>query len=82
MIYDFLIQSAIVIAIVCVFWLLIRCVRYLRHKNTDAELWATIFEGLTQKSVAMETLKQPQSYMEKKVKRDGQDKDSEVGQLK
>ena len=53
----------------------VRLIIYLRKKNTNTELWATVFEGFTHKTMNLEPLKEPEIYIEKKAKRDGQDKD-------
>lgn len=48
-------------------------VNYLRKKRTNTELWATVFEGLTHKTMNLEPLKEPKVFIEKRVKKDGQD---------
>lgn len=56
--------------------LAIKLITYLRQKNTNTELWATIFEGVAHKTINLEAFKEPGSFIEKKSQRDGQDKDS------
>jgi len=54
----------------------IKLIKYLRQKKTNTELWATIFEGIAQKTINLEAFKEADSFIEKKSQRDGQDKDS------
>lgn len=46
---------------------------------SDTELWATVFEGLTHKTMNLEPLKEPEVFIEKRLQKDGQDKDSDSG---
>ncbi len=57
----------------------VRLISYLRKKKTNTELWATVFEGLTHKTMNLDPLKEPEVFIEKRAKKDGQDKDSEAG---
>lgn len=54
----------------------IKLMTYLRNKNTNTELLATVFEGLTSNAIVLEPLKEPEIHIEKQVKKDGQDKNS------
>ncbi len=73
------IQIVMVFIVFLVMWLAIKLIVYLKMKNTHNELWASIFEGITQNAiVVLEPLHWPESYIEKKAKRDGQDKDSNI----
>jgi hypothetical protein len=56
-------------------WLIVKLVRYIKTKNINAELWCTVFEGLTQGAIRLDDLKAPEEVIEKKVKRDGRDKE-------
>ena len=56
-------------------WLMVRLVRFTKTKKINTELWCTIFEGLTQGAIRLDDLKAPEEVIEKKIKRDGQDKD-------
>ena len=73
------IQLSIQFGLVFGFFLAVYCavkyVAYLKRKRPNKELWATIFEGVTHKTMDLEPLKQPEVYIEKKAKRDGQNYD-------
>lgn len=56
-------------------WLTWKVVRYNKTKRINTELWCTIFEGLTQGAVRLDDLKAPEEVIEKKIRRDGKDKD-------
>ncbi|SMF33938.1 hypothetical protein SAMN02745866_02148 [Alteromonadaceae bacterium Bs31] len=56
-------------------WLAVHIVSYYKRNQANKELWATIFEGMTNKLVDLSPLKLPDSYIEKKAQKDGQDKD-------
>jgi hypothetical protein len=56
-------------------WSMVRLVRYIKTKRVNPELWCTVFEGLTQGAVRLDDLKAPEEVIEKKVRRDGKDKD-------
>ncbi|RYE51088.1 MAG: hypothetical protein EOP48_18720 [Sphingobacteriales bacterium] len=56
--------------------LAVKFIRYLRLKKTNTELWATVFEGLTHRTMNLDPLKQPEVYIEKKAKKDGQHDES------
>lgn len=53
-------------------------IRRLKYKNTNTELWGTIFEGMTNNVIPQEPLKEPEVFVERKVKRDGQDLDLDL----
>jgi len=59
-------------------WLAYRLVLVLRRKRTNVELWGTVFEGLMQKTVNLDPVKQPEVFIEKKAKKDGQDDDEQA----
>ena len=52
-------------------------IRYLRKSRHNTELWGTIFEGVTNKLINLDAIKQPEVFIEKKGKRNGQDNDNE-----
>src|SRR5690606_4837646 len=56
-------------------WLIVKLVRYTKTKIINTELWCTVFEGLTQGAIRLDDLKAPEEVIEKKIKRDGQDKE-------
>lgn len=53
------------------------CIKYLRSKRHNTELWGTIFEGVTHKLVNLDAIKEPEVFIEKKVRKSGQGKDDE-----
>lgn len=57
-------------------WIVARLVRYNKSRRINTELWCTVFEGLTQGAIRLDDLKAPESVIEKKIRRDGKDKDS------
>jgi hypothetical protein len=66
----------ITLAAIVVFVLLMtRLVRFIKTKRINTELWCTIFEGFTQGAVRLDHLKNPETVIEKKIRRDGRDKD-------
>jgi hypothetical protein len=69
-------QLIILGAMVVFSWLMVKLVRYNKARRINTELWCTIFEGLTQGAVRLDDLKAPESVIEKKIKRDGKDKES------
>lgn len=74
-----LLQLGLLASITLSIYLSIKLIRYLRRKTTNTELWGTIFEGLTHYTVPQEPLKDPAVYIEKKTRKDGQDKDPLAG---
>ena len=68
-------QLAIIIICIIFCWLMVRLVRWTKTKKINTELWCTVFEGLTQGAVRLDHLKNPESVIEKKIKKDGKDKD-------
>ena len=50
-------------------------IKYLRSKRHNTELWGTIFEGLTNKLINLDAIKEPEIFIEKKSKKSGQSKD-------
>ena len=57
-------------------WSVARLVHYNKSRRINTELWCTVFEGLTQGAIRLDDLKAPESVIEKKIRRDGKDKDS------
>jgi hypothetical protein len=68
-------QLIIIGTLVVFCWLTIKLVRYLKRQKINSELWCTIFEGLTQGALRLDHLKNPGTVIEKKMRRDGKDKD-------
>jgi hypothetical protein len=68
-------QLLVIITVVLFGWGVYRLVKWLKTRQINTELWCTVFEGLTQGAIRLDHLKNPQTQIEKKVKRDGQDKD-------
>lgn len=56
-------------------WLASTFIRYLRSKRHNRELWGTIFEGVTHKLINLDTIKEPEVFIEKKAKQSGQGDD-------
>ena len=52
-------------------------IKYLRSKRHNTELWGTIFEGVTNKLINLDAIKEPEVFIEKKTKESGQGKDNE-----
>ena len=71
------IQLGLVIGFFLFMYLAVKFIAHLKRKRPNKELWATIFEGVTHKTMDLEPLKQPEVYIEKKAKRDGQNYDGE-----
>lgn len=63
---------------VFILWLGYRLVLILRSKRTNIELWATVIEGLMQKTVNLDPVKEPEVFIEKKARKDGQDDEQEA----
>ncbi len=74
MIEDILIQVGIVFGILFSIVCACKAISHLRKAQTNTELWATVFEGFTHKTMDLDLLKQPEVYAEKKVKKAGQGK--------
>jgi len=72
----FILAIALVFILFSLIYFAIKLIVHLRKKKTNTELWATVFEGLTHKTMDIEPLKVPQVYIEKKIKRSGQEKDA------
>lgn len=70
------VDLAIVMGLIGVIWGTVNLVVYFKKHKANTELWATVFEGLTHKLADLTPLKVPESYIEKKAKRDGLDKDA------
>jgi hypothetical protein len=79
MTHEIIVQILALTALVLLISAGVRFVVYLRKKRTNTELWATVFEGLTHKTMNLEPLKEPKVFIEKRVKKDGQNKDADVG---
>lgn len=56
-------------------WLMIKLIRHLKTQKIDTELWCTVFEGMTQGALRLDHLKNPGTVIEKKMRRDGKDRD-------
>jgi hypothetical protein len=69
-------QIAIITGVVVFTWLMVRLVAWIKTKKINTELWCTVFEGLTQGAVRLDHLKNPEAVIEKKIRKDGRDKDS------
>ena len=69
-------QVLTLIAMFIFCWLVVKLVRYTKTKRINTELWCTVFEGLTQGAIRLDDLKTPEAVIEKKMRRDGKDKDS------
>ena|SRR5690606_33791458 len=65
-----------VTAIFALVWSMVGLIRFTKSKRINTELWCTVFEGLTQGAIRLDDLKNPQTVIEKKIKRDGRDRDS------
>lgn len=55
-----------------ILWLGYRLILLLRRRRTNVELWATVFEGLMQKTVNLNPVKEPEVFIEKKAEKNGQ----------
>lgn len=53
-----------------------KLIRYIKTRRVNTELWCTIFEGFTQGAIRLDHLKNPESVIEVKIKRNGREKDS------
>lgn len=69
------IQLAVVFGSIITLMLAVKVVLYFKKKNTNTEMWGTIFEGLTVNTIPQGPLKEPKVFIEKKAKRNGQDND-------
>lgn len=69
-------EIIIISGIVVFGWLIVRLVAWIKTKQINTELWCTVFEGLTQGAVRLDHLKNPEAVIEKKIRKDGRDKDS------
>ena len=72
-----LIGLGFVFGLFCLMWLATKAIIALGKKRTDTKLWALVFEGMTQGAISQEPLKEPEIFIEKKARRDGQDRDPE-----
>ena len=79
MTHEIVIELLVVSAVLLFILGSVRFIFYLQKKKTNTELWATVFEGLTHKTMDLEPLKEPEVFIEKRLKKDGQDKDSDSG---
>lgn len=70
----YFIEASLVGFVFITIWLTIHIVSYYKRNQANKELWATIFEGMTNKLADLSPLKLPDTYIEKKAQRDGQDK--------
>ena len=78
--YTIYIQAGLVMGFFLALYIAIKFIVRLKTKRPNKELCATIFEGVTHKTMDLEPLKQPEVYIEKKAKRDGQNYDEETGE--
>jgi hypothetical protein len=78
--YGIYIQAGLVVGFFLALYIAIKFIAHLKTKRPNKELWATIFEGVTHKTMDLEPLKQPEVYIEKKAKRNGQSYDEETGE--
>lgn len=69
------VQLGIILFLLFVVWGSVVLVAYIKKRNINLELWATVFEGMTNKLVDLNLLKAPESFIEKKSPRNGKDKD-------
>ena len=69
-------EIAIIAGVVGFAWVMVRLVAWIKTKKINTELWCTVFEGLTQGAVRLDHLKNPEAVIEKKIRKDGRDKDS------
>jgi hypothetical protein len=67
----------VVAGIILLVYILYRAVRYTRKKGGNADLWGTIFEGLTHYVQPQDTLKQPKQYIDKLKRKSGEEFDDE-----
>ena len=67
---------AVIMGVVLFGWLMARLVKWIKTKQINTELWCTVFEGLTQGAVRLDHLKNPETVIEKKIRKDGRDKES------
>jgi len=72
---EIIIQLCIAFSVMLALYLAIKLIIYLKTKNTNTGLWGTVFEGLMHNTVPQETLKEPEVYIEKKVRKAGQGND-------
>ena len=72
---DVRLQLGIVFGSFFIIWICIKLIAYLKNRDNNTALWGTIFEGLTHKVVDLDPLKEPETRIEKKSEKDGQDKD-------
>ena len=70
------VELAIVMGLIVIIWGAVKLVAHFKKHKANTELWATVFEGLTHKLADLTPLKVPESYIEKKAKRDGLDRDA------
>lgn len=68
-------QVMVVAGVVIFCWAVAKLVAWIKTKKINTELWCTVFEGLTQGAIRLDHLKNPETRIEKKTKRDGRDKD-------
>ena len=70
------VQFMIIAGVALFGWLMVRLVAWIKTKRINTELWCTVFEGLTQGAIRLDHLKNPETVIEKKIKKDGRDKDT------
>lgn len=75
--HDIYIQFGLVGGLFLTIYVAVKFIVNLKRKRPNKELWATIFEGVTHKTMDLEPLKQPEVYIEKKAKKDGQSYEEE-----
>lgn len=69
-------QLAVITGVIIFSWTMVRLVKWIKTKQINTELWCTVFEGLTQGAIRLDHLKNPETVIEKKIRKDGRDKDS------
>ena len=62
-------------------FILYRIIVYTRRKGGNADLWGTIFEGLTHYVQPQDTLKEPKQYINKTQRKINEDDEKEENNL-
>lgn len=72
---DSLRMQYLILGILLLFGLLsTKLVSFLKKRKNNTPLWATLFEGITMGLVNLDLYKEPETRIEKKAKRDGENK--------
>lgn len=72
------VQLGILLFLILAVWGCIRLVVFIKKRNINLELWATVFEGMTHKLVDLNLMKTPETFIEKKSPRNGKDHDNDL----